>query len=427
MASTLYEYYQGQGQALPGVGERANVYQQYGLGSAGEYQGTAEQNTRLLGALKGGSASPQSPVSASPPVTASQPQANQPQTSYRPGSNSGQPQTAQDLVNMGYYGYQGWDDASAIANFRDTGGSGKGSQTGSYSAQPSIDLTSLYESAYKDAGIADVETKITEVQNKINDARTELAKATAKINENPFLSEANRVGRIRKLEELANDTINNFLLEQATYQDDLAKKKADIETKLNLQLKQYDIHSQQTQMALNQFNTLLSIGALNNASSQDIADITRTTGLSSSVIQSAIQSNKQQGIQTNIQSFDDGTNEGFMVVSIDQQGNIVNTQTQITGNSSQGSGGGGSVAEREQGRLEQLLVQDVKSGLVIRDAITLYKDVMNLNDILRLYNQYSIYGPAKESINIIRGWYEGTEEEGQKTGSVGSFSSSYGF
>lgn len=36
---------------------------------------------------------------------------------------------AQDLVNAGFYGYQGWGDAEAAADYRATGGSGKGSLT----------------------------------------------------------------------------------------------------------------------------------------------------------------------------------------------------------------------------------------------------------------------------------------------------------
>ena len=39
------------------------------------------------------------------------------------------PQSAQDLVKAGFYGYQGWDDAGALADFKATGGAGKGSST----------------------------------------------------------------------------------------------------------------------------------------------------------------------------------------------------------------------------------------------------------------------------------------------------------
>ena len=51
-ATTLTEWYQAQGQALPSVGVRAQTYQGLGLGQSSFYTGTAEQNTKLLNALK---------------------------------------------------------------------------------------------------------------------------------------------------------------------------------------------------------------------------------------------------------------------------------------------------------------------------------------------------------------------------------------
>lgn len=52
-ASTLSEWYQAQGKSLPSVQERSITYQQLGLGQSSYYTGTAEQNTKLLLALKG--------------------------------------------------------------------------------------------------------------------------------------------------------------------------------------------------------------------------------------------------------------------------------------------------------------------------------------------------------------------------------------
>lgn len=51
-ASTLSDWYQAQGQSLPSVSARAIIYEQYGLGQASYYTGTAEQNTKLLNELK---------------------------------------------------------------------------------------------------------------------------------------------------------------------------------------------------------------------------------------------------------------------------------------------------------------------------------------------------------------------------------------
>lgn len=52
-ATTLYEWYQAQGKSVPSVYDRSILYQQYGLGQSSYYTGTAEQNTKLLNALKG--------------------------------------------------------------------------------------------------------------------------------------------------------------------------------------------------------------------------------------------------------------------------------------------------------------------------------------------------------------------------------------
>jgi hypothetical protein len=50
--TTLYGWYASKGQSLPPVASRATTYAQLGLGPANYYTGTAEQNTKLLAALK---------------------------------------------------------------------------------------------------------------------------------------------------------------------------------------------------------------------------------------------------------------------------------------------------------------------------------------------------------------------------------------
>lgn len=65
-ATTLSEWYQSQGQALPSVESRSKTYESLGLGNAAYYTGTAEQNTRLLDALKNQSKPTGSSSSGSP-------------------------------------------------------------------------------------------------------------------------------------------------------------------------------------------------------------------------------------------------------------------------------------------------------------------------------------------------------------------------
>jgi len=50
--NTLYDFYSALGVSLPDKKERAKIYEKLGLGKASDYSGTAEQNAKLLAALK---------------------------------------------------------------------------------------------------------------------------------------------------------------------------------------------------------------------------------------------------------------------------------------------------------------------------------------------------------------------------------------
>lgn len=178
-------------------------------------------------------------------------------------------------------------------------------------APQGLDLPNLYKSLQAGSGITEAEGQLSALTKANNDAMS-------KINDNPWLSEATRVGRISKL---ATDYENKA----SAIRGDIAVKKADIETKLNLQTKQFDIESQQAQTAMSQYNTLLNSGALDNATGEDIASITRSTGLSSAMIYGAINSKKVNDIKTSTVSFDDGTNQGFAVIN-SQTGEIISRQ-----------------------------------------------------------------------------------------------------
>lgn len=181
-----------------------------------------------------------------------------------------------------------------------TGAMGAGTGAGiglgaGITAPATINLPNLYTSLYASSGISDLEKQYSDMEKSFIETK-------GKINDNPFLSEATRVGRVAKLEQLFNERTANI-------KNDIATKKADIETKINLETKQFDINSQVAKNALDQFNTLLSMGALDNASGEDIASLTRMTGLSSQAIQSAVNANKQKNVKTQVitSTADDGT------------------------------------------------------------------------------------------------------------------------
>ena len=71
----LYDFYKSKSKALPSVQERSKLFEQYGLGSATGYQGTAQQNIALESKLRSLPSSSQQPVTQ--PVIQQAPQAPQ--------------------------------------------------------------------------------------------------------------------------------------------------------------------------------------------------------------------------------------------------------------------------------------------------------------------------------------------------------------
>ena len=171
--------------------------------------------------------------------------------------------------------------------------------------QPSLNLPDLYKNLYDNSGIS-------ALQDELSAKEKEFIETKAKIGDNPFLSEATRVGRVAKLKQLYNERTANL-------RNDVATKKADIETKLNLETKQFDINSANAKDALSRFNTLLTMGALNNASGEDIANITRSTGISSEMIRSAIGKANQKDVKTQVIT---STNDAGVVTA-----SVINTET----------------------------------------------------------------------------------------------------
>jgi len=372
---------------------RANLAASHGIQG---YAGTAQQNTQLLGILRGGGQT--TPTTSPTQQPQQQEQTGQP-SSQPTGQPSGQHSSTQDLVNAGFYGYAGWNDTEALADFKATGGSGKGGPSSSGSGdgtdtsfinQPTINLPEIYDTLQADSGITELEAKLSAQTQSFNDAQS-------KINDNPFLSEASRVGRVQKLQL-------DFNANSQGIRDDIATKKADIETKLNIQMKQFDINSDQASQALEQFQVLLGSGALNNASGEDIANITRATGLSSSMIQSAIQASQKEDVQTSVINWDDGENQGFSIINT-QTGEIIKSDT-IAQSEPSSSGGGTATERREVGlqQTQQNAIADIKAGSPLRDIINHYVVAggLTVEEVYRLYNANSPYGEAKEDIKDVK-------------------------
>ncbi len=260
---------------------------------------------------------------------------------------------------------------------------------------PTLNLPDLYKSLQDSSGISKIEM---DLESKAKD----YADAQSKINDNPWLSESDRVGRIQKLSTDYNNEVKNV-------QDSLAMKKADIQTQLDLQTKQFDINSNIAKQALDEFNTLLSSGALSGATGNDIAQITRATGISSSEIQAAINATADKNVSTSVQTVDDGTNI-YSVVLNNKTGQIISKQvlagskpntTATNGTASQQyTQGLKQNAQDQQNQYQDWVAQDAKNGATLQQLIGNYSKAggLTVDQIYSIYNSNSKYGQAKETL-----------------------------
>ena len=121
MASNLYEYFTGRGQALPSIQQRR---QMYGLG--GNYVGSAQQNTNLLRQLQGGAQSVQRAVNTQDRIPTPQVAAAR---TYQPQISSyTQPQTYQNKAGVDpmvyikkYFPANQWQNAYNVMMWESSG------------------------------------------------------------------------------------------------------------------------------------------------------------------------------------------------------------------------------------------------------------------------------------------------------------------
>jgi len=77
-------------------------------------------------------------------------------------------------------------------------------------AKPQTSTVQLFNDSYKDSGLGELKTKIAEKMDELAKTKEDLNQATGKIADNPWLSESSRVGRTKRLTELAQGTIDNL-------------------------------------------------------------------------------------------------------------------------------------------------------------------------------------------------------------------------
>jgi len=171
-------------------------------------------------------------------------------------------------------------------------------QTG---AQSGVNLQQIFDEASKTP-------EILNLQSELETKKTALTTALTNINDNPFYSEATRTGRIAKLNEQAQREIGDL-------EDALNTRKADAQVKVNIAMKQYDIDDKNYQRNISRLNLLISSGALLNATSQDVASVATSTGLSTDMVRGIQTKMKMDMVQPQvITSTDDAGNVNIAVV-----------------------------------------------------------------------------------------------------------------
>lgn len=84
---------------------------------------------------------------------------------------------------------------------------------------PTINQQKLYEDAYNAAGLSTVRTRLEELNKQIADKQAAYTSKEGDINENPFLSEASRIGRLKRLNDQKQAEVGNLLDQYKQYAD----------------------------------------------------------------------------------------------------------------------------------------------------------------------------------------------------------------
>lgn len=274
-----------------------------------------------------------------------------------------------------------------MTTYSSSGGGGQlGAGLGITASQPQFDLQKIYDAAKNNPELLAKKAEFEKKQKELNDAM-------AQINDNPFFSEATRVGRIAKLTEAADRELSRI-------QGDIARLEGDAQTKIDLSLKQYDINNSEYQKNLSYLNTLISTGAIGGANESDLASLSQMTGISSEMLKSVVaKANKGEPPQIVTSVGDDGA---LNVIAIDPStGGIVST--------SKVSGAGKATAsqkddpygqfnkqfEQDKKMAPQAVAEAAKAGKVFGEILSFYSQWLDPQTIYNLYNANSRYGPVK--------------------------------
>jgi hypothetical protein len=211
-----------------------------------------------------------------------------------------------------------------------TGSSGGGSLASTLgtgtNGQPTFDLVSATNAAYNTPEIQAANKAVSDANAELISKQTARDTALANEADNPFYSAATLTGKQAKINAKYNADALVIQNKISQAQGQVATLKADAAIKVNAALGQYNINEQSYKDQLTQFNNIVSMGGLDNASAEDIANLSVQTGIPSSMIQSIQQKSASKDTKVQIvQSTDDAGN--LNLIAVDQTGKVVNTTT----------------------------------------------------------------------------------------------------
>ena len=159
-------------------------------------------------------------------------------------------------------------------------------------APPTQNTQDFYTQAYNSAGLLDIKQKWSDLNDQINQERTDLTTAQGNVNENPFLSEASRTGRLNRLDTQANANINNLIDQQSQLKDLYTQGLSEVEALTTKHAADF-----QTAQSLNasKLNFLLGL-AETNATAQQQTNAAKVYRYLPNYLQAKVAGNQQQTI-----------------------------------------------------------------------------------------------------------------------------------
>lgn len=166
-----------------------------------------------------------------------------------------------ELFDLAQQAGLSWEEATNLVNSQypaDTAGIredlGIPDVVGKLFEMPDKTTQEIYQEAYDESELPGVKDKIKNIDDKIAKREADLVKATGEINQNPWLSQASRTGRLRILNELAFADIKNLENQRTSYLDLYDKGIDELEGVMTRGADQYE---RQRTLYADQLNYLL--------------------------------------------------------------------------------------------------------------------------------------------------------------------------